>query len=38
MAGRLARRGIMTELRDLSQDVNARAVRPKNFDLVMGKQ
>ena len=37
MAGRLAARGIKAELRDLSQSVGLRAIRPRSFDLVIGQ-
>jgi hypothetical protein len=37
MAGKLAARGIKAQLRDLSQGVGMRAVRPRSFDLVIGK-
>jgi hypothetical protein len=38
MAARLQQRGIKAELRDLSQTVGSRVVRPKSFDLVLGTQ
>jgi hypothetical protein len=37
MIGRLAARGIRAQLRDLSQQPGGRAVRPRTFDLVMGR-
>ena len=37
VARKLAARGIKAELRDLSQSAGGRAVRPRSFDLVLGK-
>jgi hypothetical protein len=37
MVARLAARGIKAQLRDLSQSVGKRAIRPRSFDLVIGK-
>jgi hypothetical protein len=37
MARKLAARGIKAELRDLSQSTGGRAIRPRSFDLVIGK-
>ena len=37
MAHKLAARGIKAELRDLSQSTGGRSIRPRTFDLVIGK-